>query len=100
MYSTIQLQFHIITHYRRVPFSRATNFANGTRKGVCGNHFHETILAKLFIIHVNLHLMEFSLIFGETYFVEVPKIRKIHEIYGPRKRVLYGIKSINVWVAT
>ena len=27
----------------------------------------------LFTIHVNLHVMEFPLIFGETNFVEVPK---------------------------
>jgi len=26
---------------------------------------------------------EFPLIFGETIFVEVPKIHEIHEIYGP-----------------
>ena len=75
------------TGYRRVPFSRATNFANGARKGVCGNYFHQTTLAELFTIHVNLHAMEFPLIFGETNFVKVPKI---HEIYGPQKRVPYG----------
>ena len=28
-------------------------------------------------------------VFGETNFVEVPKI---HEIYGPQKRVSYGIR--------
>ena len=33
-------------------------------------------------------MMEFLLIFGETYLVEVPKI---HEIYGPQKRAPYGI---------
>ena len=54
-------------------FSRATNIANGARKGVRGN-FHKTILAELFTIHVNLHTMEFPLIFGETNFVKVPKI--------------------------
>ena len=51
-------------------------------------------LAVLFTIHVNLHTMEFPLIFGETNFVEVPKIYKICEIYGPRKRAPYGIYSI------
>ena len=72
-------------------FSRATNFANGARKAVCGNYFHKTTLAELFTIHVNLHAMEFPLIFGETNFVEVPKIRKI---YGPQKRAPYSIKIL------
>ena len=40
-------------------------------------------LAELFTIHVNLHTMEFPLSFGETNFVEVPKIYEIREIYGP-----------------
>ena len=73
---------HTCSIYRRAPFFRglATNFANGARKGVRGNYFHETTLAKLFTIHVNLHAMEFPLIFGEANFMEVPKIR---EIYGP-----------------
>ena len=30
--------------------------------------------------------MEFLLIFGETNFVEVLKIREIHKIYGPRNK--------------
>ena len=76
--------------YLRAPFLRATNFANGARKGVRGNYFHETTLAELFTIHMNLHAMEFLLIFGETNFVEVPKIHEICIIYGPRKRVSYG----------
>ena len=66
--------------YRRAPFLRATNFANGARKGVCGNYFNKMTLVELFTIHMNLHVMEFPLIFGETNFVEVTKI---HEIYGP-----------------
>ena len=61
-------------------------FANGANKGVRGNYFCETTLVALFTIHVNLYAMEFPLIFGETNFVEVPKIHKIHEIYGPRKK--------------
>ena len=80
--------------YHRVPFSRATNFANGARKRVHGNYFHETTLAEFFTIHVNLHMMEFPLIFAETNFVEVPKIHEIREIYGPQKRAPYGIYSI------
>ena len=44
-------------------------------------------LAELFTIHMNLHAMEFPLLFGETNFVEVPKI---HEIYRPQKKVPYS----------
>ena len=55
---------------------RATNFANGARKGVYGNYFHGMTLAELFTLHVNLQAMEFPLIFGETNFVEVPKSTK------------------------
>ena len=73
-------------------FSRAINFANGARKGVRGNYFHETTLAELFTTHVNLHMMEFPLIFGETNFVEVPKIRKI---YGPRKKSALRYKTMS-----
>ena len=61
---------------------------NGAKKGVCGNYFHKTTLAELFTIHVNLHTMEFLLIFGETNFVEVPKIHESHKIYGPQKSTL------------
>ena len=59
------------------------NFTNGARKGVDGNYFHETTLAKLFTNHMNLYAMEFPLTFGETNFVEVPKICKIRKVYGP-----------------
>ena len=34
------------------------------------------------------------LIFGETNFVECLKIRKISEIYGPRKKAPYGISGL------
>ena len=78
-------------------FSRATNFANGAKKGVRGNYFHETTLAELFTIHMNLHTMEFPLIFSEPNFVEVPKI---HEIYGSQKRAPYGITNdVNAFTA-
>ena len=43
-------------------------------------------LVALFTIHMNLHTMEFPLIFGETNFVEVPKICEIHKIYGPQRK--------------
>ena len=68
--------------YRRAPFSRATNFANGARKGICGNYFDQTTLAELFTIYMTLHVMEFPLIFGEKKFVEVPKICEICKIYS------------------
>jgi len=36
---------------------------------------------------IHIHITnEFLLIFGETIFVEVPKIHKINEIYGPQKK--------------
>ena len=41
------------------------------------NYFHEMTLAALFTIHVNLHAMEFPLIFGETNFVEVPNLQNL-----------------------
>ena len=65
--------------------SGATNFVNGARKGVRGVYFHETTLAELFTIHVNLYVIEFSLVFSETNFIEVLKVCKIREICGPQK---------------
>ena len=59
---------------------------NGARKGVCGNYFHEMTLTELFTIHMNLHMMECLLIFGEKNFAEVPKICDIREIYDPQKK--------------
>ena len=77
--------------YHRVPFSRATNFCEWSKKGSSWNYFHETTLAELFTVHVNLHAMEFPLIFGETNFVKVPKICKI---CGPgRKSALQYIRN-------
>ena len=73
----------LIFLHHRVPFSRATDFANEAQKGVHGNNFHKMTLAVLFTIHVHLHAMEFPLIFGETNFVKVLKIREICEIYAP-----------------
>ena len=40
-------------------FLKPTNFANVVNKGVCGNYFHETSLAALYTIHIQLHMMEF-----------------------------------------
>ena len=77
---------------RRVPFLRATNFANGANKGVRGNYFHKTTLATLFIIHINLHTMELLLLFGEINFVEVPKIC---EIDAREERAPYGTLDCN-----
>ena len=77
------------------PFLRAINFANGARKGVCGNYFHEPTLAELFTIHMNLHAMEFPLIFGETNFVEVPKSTKSTKFMALEKRAPYSISSLH-----
>ena len=74
-------------------YSIATNFANGARKGVRGNYFHETTLAELFTIHMNLHTMEFPLIFDETNFVEVPKSAKFTAL---EKRVPYGKRVVSL----
>ena len=57
-------------------FSRATNFANGLKRELQGNYFHESTLVSP--LHFAIHVMiEFPLIFDETNFVEVPKIHKI-----------------------
>ena len=63
---------------------------NGARKGVRGNYFHKTTLAELFTIHVNLHAMEFPLIFSEKFFVEVPKSAKSVK-FTALKKAPYGI---------
>ena len=65
-------------------FSKATNFMNGAER-----KFVEIIFMKRHWEHplkymwINLHEMEFLLIFSVTNFVEVPKI---HKIYGPWKK--------------
>ena len=79
IYFFLELTPYQSVQYHRVPFSRATNFANGARKGVHGNYFHKMTLAELFTIYVNSHKIEFPLIFGETNFVKVPKICKIYD---------------------
>ena len=65
------------TSYRTAPFFEGYKFCAWSKKGSLGNYFHEMTF---FTIHVNLHVMEFPLIFGETNF---PKIR---EICGPRRK--------------
>ena len=57
---------------------------------VRGKHFHESTLVSSLqsAIHVTI---EFPLIFGETNFVEVPKIHEIHKICSPRQKVLYSM---------
>ena len=72
-----------------MPFSRATNFANEAKEGVCGNYFHKTTLVALFRIHMNLHAMEFPLIFGKTNFVEVTKMK----FMALKERAPYGIHT-------
>ena len=62
-------------NYHRAPFSRATNFTNELKMEVRGNYFHEFTL--VFSLQSAIHVtVEFSLIFGETNFVEVPKINQ------------------------
>ena len=70
-----------------MPFFEGYKFCEWSKKGVCGNYFHETTLAALFTIHVNLHAMEFLLIFGETNFVEVAKFTKFTAL---KKRASYS----------
>ena len=95
-------QYALYSIYRRVPFSRATNFANGAKKGVCGNYFHETTLVAPFTIHKLTH-NGFSVNFGDTNFVKVQKIHEIHKIYGPRKKCFMVYSQIqyhgfyNIW---
>ena len=67
---------------------------NGARKGVCENYFHETTLAEIFTIHMNLHMMEFPLICGEKNFVEVPKIHEIRKILALEKIVPNGTSQL------
>ena len=66
---------------------------NGIEKEVCRNYFYEMTLVAPFTIHVNLHAIEFPLIFGDTNFVEVPKI---HKMYGPQKRAPYIAVAVMV----
>ena len=48
--------------------------------------FQEMTLAELFTIHVNLHAMEFLLIFGETNFVKVPKnLQNLQNLWPSKK---------------
>ena len=66
-------------------FSRATNFANQLKKEIRGNYFHESTLVSSLLTAICVTI-EFSLIFGETNFVQVPKIHKIYEICSPQER--------------
>ena len=59
--------------------------ANGARKGVRGNYFHETTLAELYTIHMNLHAMEFSVKHISW------KSQKFTKFMALKKRVPYGI---------
>ena len=79
------LQWNI---YCRVPFFKGYKFREWE---VWGNHFQEYTLVSAslqFAIHVTIG---FPLIFGETNFMEVPKIHEIHVSCSPRKKAPYGI---------
>ena len=43
----------------------------------------------------NTHELTRDKVFGETNFMEVPKIHEICKSYGPRKRVPYGTYDCN-----
>ena len=77
--------------YCRAPFSRATNFTNRAKKGVRGKYFHETTLPALFTIHVNLHLMEFPLIFDKIISWKSQKSTKSMKFMALKERAPYGI---------
>ena len=72
--------------YCRAPFFKGYKFCEWSKKGVHGNIFHETTLAALFTMHINLHAMESPLIFSEINFIKVPKIHDNQEIYSPLKK--------------
>ena len=58
------------------PFLRATNFVNGLKKKVRRNYFHESTLVSSLQSAICV-MIEFSLIFSETNYMEVSKIREI-----------------------
>ena len=68
-----------------MPFPRATNFTNGLKRKL-----EETIFTNLHWYLASLQsairvTIKFLLIFGETIFVEVPKIHEIREVCSPQK---------------
>ena len=69
--------------YCRAPFLRATNLTNGAKR-----KFVEIIFTKQHWEHPLQYMGTYvhEIVFGETNFVEVPKILKICEIYGPQKK--------------
>ena len=60
-------------------------FHEWTEKEAPGNYFHESTLVS-FLQSAIRFTIEFPLIFGETNFVEVPKIHEIHEFLALEKR--------------
>ena len=74
--------------------SRATNFVNGARKGVCGTCFHKTTLAELFTIHTNLHVMEFLLICGEKILWKSQKSVKSAKFIALKERAPNGTSQL------
>ena len=85
MSSGASYRYICVQTYRRTSFSRATNFANGLKKEVRGNYFHDSILVSSLQSAICV-MIEFPLIFSEKKFVEVSKIHEIHKICSPRKR--------------
>ena len=71
--------------YRRAPFLRATNFANGLKKEVQGNYFHESTSVSSLQSAICITI-KFPLIFGETNFVKVPKSTRSMKFVALEKR--------------
>ena len=72
----------ILSSYHRAPFFEGYKFREWE---VRGNHFHKSTLVSSLQSAICVTI-EFLLIFGETNFMQVPKIHKIHEICSPQKR--------------
>ena len=70
---------------------------DGARKGVRGNYFHETTLAKLFTIHVNLQAMEFAVKQISWKSQKSAKFTALEKRapYGSMRRLLSMVPSIN-----
>ena len=68
-----------------MPFSEDYRFCEWE---VQGSHFHESTLLSSLQSAIRVTI-EFSLIFGETNFLEGPKIHEIHEICSPQKSAVW-----------
>ena len=77
-----------------MPFFEGYKVHEWTKKEIQGNYFHESTLVSS--LQSKIHIMiEFPLIFSETYFVEVPKI---HKNCSPQEKTLYIIASPSLFM--